>query len=154
MLSMVPLNVVDASDEDQSSPSSNSGGTVARPRHPPPCGDLRRLSDEWMSMGNHLGVLRGLYLCPCCALGRAPPFLARVLLERETNLVSIKSASSRFSCFVALPCRHHITHVQTSNNANSVSRLRATKLCSTFVFISFLGNEDKISKSALEDNVF
>jgi hypothetical protein len=33
---------------------SNSGGAAARPRRPPPCGDLRRLSDEWMSMGNHL----------------------------------------------------------------------------------------------------
>jgi hypothetical protein len=114
-------------------------------------GDSPMNGCQWVTI---LGCLGGLYLCPCCALGRAPPFLARVLLERETNLVSIKSASSRFSCFVALPCRHHITHVQTSNNANSVSRLRATKLCSTFVFISFLGNEDKISKSALEDNVF
>jgi hypothetical protein len=77
MLSMVPLNVVDASDEDQSSPSSNSGSAAARPRRSPPCGDLRRLSDEWMSMGNHLGVPRGLYLCPWGALGRAPPCLAR-----------------------------------------------------------------------------
>jgi hypothetical protein len=76
MLSMVPLNVVDASDEDQSSPSSNSGGVVARPRRPPPCGDLWRLSDEWMSMGNHLGAPRGLYLCPWGALGHAPPCLA------------------------------------------------------------------------------
>jgi hypothetical protein len=32
-----------------------------------------------------------------------------------------------------------------------VSRLCATKLSSTLVFILFLGNEDKISKSALED---
>jgi hypothetical protein len=51
---MVPLNVVHAYDEDQSTPFSNSGGAAARPRRPPPCGDLRRLSDEWMSMGNHL----------------------------------------------------------------------------------------------------
>jgi hypothetical protein len=77
MLSMVPLNVVDASDEDQSSPSSNSGGVAARPRHPPPCGDLRRLSDEWMSMGNHLGAPRGLYLCSWGVLVSAPPCLAR-----------------------------------------------------------------------------
>jgi hypothetical protein len=77
MLSMVPLNVVDASDEDQSSLSSNSGGAAARPRRPPPCGDLRRLSDEWMSMGNNLGVTRGLYLCPWGALGCAPPCLPR-----------------------------------------------------------------------------
>jgi hypothetical protein len=77
MLSMVPLNVVDASDEDQSSSSSNSGGAAARPRRPPPCGDFRRLSDEWMSIGNHLGAPRGLYLWPWGALGRAPPCLAR-----------------------------------------------------------------------------
>jgi hypothetical protein len=38
-------------------------------------------------------------------------------------------------------------------NANSVSRLCATKLSSTLVFFSFFGNEDKISKSALEDNL-
>jgi hypothetical protein len=35
-----------------------------------------------------------------------------------------------------------------------VSRLCATKLSSTFVCFSFLGNEDKIFKSALEDNLF
>jgi hypothetical protein len=68
--------VVDASNEDQSSPSSNSGGIEARPRRPPPSGDLRQLSDEWMSMGKHLGAPRGLYLCHWGALGRAPPFLA------------------------------------------------------------------------------
>jgi hypothetical protein len=32
--------------------------------------------------------------------------------------------------------------------------LCATKLSSTLVFIYFLGHEDKISKSALEDNLF
>jgi hypothetical protein len=35
-----------------------------------------------------------------------------------------------------------------------VPRLCATKLYSTLVFIYFLGNEVKISKSALEDNLF
>jgi hypothetical protein len=35
-----------------------------------------------------------------------------------------------------------------------VSRLCATKLSSTLVFISLLGNEDNISKSSLEDNLF
>jgi hypothetical protein len=35
-----------------------------------------------------------------------------------------------------------------------VSRLCATKLYSTLVFISFFGNEDKILKSSLEDNLF
>jgi hypothetical protein len=114
MLSMVPLNVVDASDEDQSSSLSNSSGAVARPRRPPPCGDLRQLSDEWMSMGNHLGAPRGLYLWPWCAIGRA---------------------------------LHEISHVQSSNNANSVSRLCSTKLSSTLVFIAFVENEDKIPKT-------
>jgi hypothetical protein len=56
---MVPLNVVDASNEDQSSPSSNFGGAAVRPQRPPPCGGLWRLSDEWISMGNHLGAPRG-----------------------------------------------------------------------------------------------
>jgi hypothetical protein len=35
-----------------------------------------------------------------------------------------------------------------------VLRLCAMKLSSTLVFISFLKNEDKISKSALKDNLF
>jgi hypothetical protein len=34
-----------------------------------------------------------------------------------------------------------------------VSRLCATKLYSTLVFIAFLGNEDKIPKTASEDNL-
>jgi hypothetical protein len=128
MLSMVPLNVVDASDEDQSSPSSNSGGAATRPRRHPPCGDLRRLSDEWMSMGYHLGAPRGLYLCPWVPWGVLHLAFHEILLESEANSVFIKSASSRFSWFAALPCRHHISQVRTPNNANSVSRLCATKL--------------------------
>jgi hypothetical protein len=83
MLSMVPLNVVDVSDEDQSSPSSNSGGAAARPRRPHPCSDIRRLSDEWMSMGNHLGAPRGLYLCLSGALGHALTCLAWDPWERS-----------------------------------------------------------------------
>jgi hypothetical protein len=154
MLSMVPLNVADASAEDQSSPSSNSGGTAARPQRAPPCGDIRRLSDEWMSMGNHLEAPRRLYLVLGVPWGMLYLALHEILFGREANLVSIKSASSRFSRFAALPCRHHISHVRTPNYPNSVSRLCATKLSSTFIFISFLGNEDKISKSALEDNLF
>jgi hypothetical protein len=46
--------------------------------------------------------------------------LHEIFLGREGNLVSIKSASSRFSWFAALPCRHHISHVWTPNNENSV----------------------------------
>jgi hypothetical protein len=106
-----------------------------------------------MSMGHPLGAPTGLYLCPWGALGRAPPCLARDPPWREAKLVSIKSASSRFSWFAVLPYRCHISHVRTPNNANSVSRLCATKLSSTLVFVSFLGNEDKISKLALEDNL-
>ena len=79
--------------------------------------------------------------------------LHEIFLGREANLVSIKSASSRFSCFAALPCRCHISYVRTLNNANSVSRLCATKLSPTLVFIAFLGNEDKIPKTASEENL-
>jgi hypothetical protein len=80
--------------------------------------------------------------------------LHEIFLGREGNLVSIKSASSRLSCFVALPCQHYISHVRTPNNANSVSWLYGTEFPPTLVFITFLGNEYKISKSALEDNLF
>jgi hypothetical protein len=97
MLSMVSLNVVDASDEDQSSPSSNSGGATARPQRPPPCGDLRQLSGEWMSMGNHLGAPRGCTYVLGVPWGMLHLALHEILLGREANLVSIKSASSRFS---------------------------------------------------------
>jgi hypothetical protein len=76
-----------------------------------------------------------------------------IFLEREANLVSIKSASPRYSCFAALPFRRHISHVQTPNNANSVSKLCGTKLSSTLVFIGFLGDEDKTPKMASEDNL-
>jgi hypothetical protein len=79
--------------------------------------------------------------------------LQEIFLGREANLVSINSASSRFSWFAALPCRHHISHVRTPNNAYSVSRLYATKLSSTVVFIAFLENEDNIPKTVSEDNV-
>jgi hypothetical protein len=80
--------------------------------------------------------------------------LHEIFLGREENLVSIKSALSRLSCFVSLPCQRHISHVRTPNNADSVSWLYGTKFHPILVLISFLGNEDKISKSALEDNLF
>jgi hypothetical protein len=79
--------------------------------------------------------------------------LHEIFLRREANLVSINSASSRFSWFATLPCRHDISYVRTPNNANSVSRLCATKLSPTLVFIGSHGNEDKIPKTASEDNV-
>ena len=79
--------------------------------------------------------------------------LHEIFLGREANLVSIKSASSRFSCFAALPCRRHISYVWTLNNANSVSILRATKLSPNLVFIALLGNKDKIPKTASDENL-
>jgi hypothetical protein len=88
---------------------------------------------------------RGLYLYPWGVLRRASPYLARDLPCKRSEL-GINSALSRFSWFADLPCRHHISHVRTPNNAKSVSRLCATKLSSTLVFIAFLGNEDKIPK--------
>jgi hypothetical protein len=106
---------------------------------------------QWVTILGCLGGCIYVLGVPCGVLHLA---LHEIRLGREANLVSIKSASSRFFWFVALPCRRHISHARTLNNANSVSRLCATKLSSTFVFISFLGNEDKISKSALEDYLF
>jgi hypothetical protein len=108
---------------------------------------------RWMDVnGNHLGAPRGCIYVLGVPLGVLHLALHEILLGREANLVSIKSA--RFSWFAVLPSQRHISHVRTLNNTNSVSMLCATKLSSTLVFISFLKNEDKISKSALEDNLF
>jgi hypothetical protein len=79
--------------------------------------------------------------------------LHEMFLEREANLVSIKSASPKFSCFAALPCRCHISHVRTPSNANSESILCVKKLYSTLVFIGFLRNEGKIPKMTSQDNL-
>jgi hypothetical protein len=65
---------------------------------------------------------KGLYLCPWEPWGVLHLALHEIFLRREGNLVSIKLASSRFSRFAALSCWHHISHVRTPNNANSVSR--------------------------------
>jgi hypothetical protein len=104
---------------------------------------------RWVTI---LGHQRGCIYVLGVPLGVIHLALHEILLGREANLVSIKSA--RFSWFAVLPFQHHVSHVRTPNKANSVSRLCATKLSSTLVFISFLRNEDKISKSALEDNLF
>jgi hypothetical protein len=104
---------------------------------------------QWVTI---LGRLGGCIYVLGVPLGVLHLALHEILLGREANFVSIKSA--RFSWFVVLPCQHHISHVRTPNNTNSVFRLCATKLSSTLVFISFLKNEAKISKSALEDNQF
>jgi hypothetical protein len=113
----------------------------------------RRLSDEWMDWSPLLGSPRGCIYALGEPWGVLHLALHEIFLGREGNLVSIKSASFRFSWFTALPCQHHISHVRTPNNANSVSWLYGTKFSPTLVFISFFGNEDKI-KSVLEDNVF
>jgi hypothetical protein len=104
---------------------------------------------RWVTI---LGCLGGCIYVLGVPLGVLHLALHEILLGREANLVSIKWA--RFSWFAVLPWQRHISHVRTPNNANSVSRLCATKLSSTLVFISFLKNEDKVSKSALEDNLF
>jgi hypothetical protein len=106
---------------------------------------------QWVTILGRLGCFIYVLRVPWGVLHLA---LHEILLGREANLVCIKPASSRFSWFAALPCRRHISHVRTPNNANLLSRLCATKLSSTLAFISFPGNEDKISKSALEDNLF
>jgi hypothetical protein len=113
----------------------------------------RMASVEWfVRWVTILGCLGGCMYVLGVPLGMLHLALHETLLGREANLVSIKSA--RFSWFVVLPCQRHISHVRTPNNANSVCRLCATKLSSTLVFISFLKNEYKVSKSALEDNLF
>jgi hypothetical protein len=104
---------------------------------------------QWVTI---LGRLEGCIYVLGVPLGVLHLALHEILLRREANLVSIKSA--RFSWFAVLPCQGHISHVRTPNNANSVSKLCAMKLSSTLVLISFLKKEDKISKSALEDNLF
>jgi hypothetical protein len=88
---------------------------------------------RWVTILWHLG---GCIYVLGVPLGVLQLALHEILLGREANLVSIKSV--RFSWFAVLPCQCHISHVRTPNNANSVSRLCATKLSSTLVFISFL----------------
>jgi hypothetical protein len=97
MLSMVSLNVVDASDEDQFLPSSNFGSAAARPRRPP----LVVISDsslmngcQWVIILGRLGSYIYVLGVPWGVLHLA---LHEILLGREANLVYIKSASSRFS---------------------------------------------------------
>jgi hypothetical protein len=130
--------------------SRTCGGRRLPPGASPSC---RRLSDEWMDWSSHLGFPRGCSYALGEAWGHAPTCLARDLPWGRRNLVSINSASSRFLWFAALPCGRHISHVRTPNNANLVSRLCVTKLSPTLVFIGLLGNEDKIPKTASEDNL-
>jgi hypothetical protein len=104
---------------------------------------------EWIWMVLPIGAPRGCIYSLGEPWGVLHVALHWIILGREANLVSINSASSRFSSFAALPYRHHISHVRTPNNTNSVSRLCATKFSSTLVFIAFLGNEILISWQGL-----
>jgi hypothetical protein len=106
--------------------------------------------DRWIPL---LGRPRGCIYALGEPWGVLQLALHEIFLGGDANLVSINSTSSRFSWFAALPCRHHMTHVQTLNNANFLSRLCATKLSPTLVFIGFLGNQDKIPKTASEYNL-
>jgi hypothetical protein len=123
-------------------------------RLPPAASPLyRQLSDEWMDRSPLLGHPRGCIYALGEPWGVLHLALHEIFLGREGNLVSIKSASSRFSWLAAPPCRHHISHVRTPNNANSLSILCAKKLSPNLVFIGLLGNEDKIPKTVSEDNL-
>jgi hypothetical protein len=70
---------------------------------------------RWVTI---LGRLGGCIYVLGVPLGVLHLALHEILLGREANLVSIKSA--RFSWFAVLPCQRHISHVRTPNNANSV----------------------------------
>jgi hypothetical protein len=126
--------------------SRTCGGRQLPPNASPSC---QRLSDEWMNRSLFLGHPRGCIY----ALGESWGVLHlashEVFLGREGNLVPTKSASSRLSYFVSLPCQCHISHIRTPNNAILVSWLYVMKFPPTLVFIAFLGNEDKISKLVL-----
>jgi hypothetical protein len=97
---------------------------------------------------------KGVYLCPWGALGRAPPCLSRDLPweRRELGFHKISLVQIFLIRSPSLPAPY--LPLWTPNNANLVSWLYGTKFPPTLVFISFFGNEDKISKSALEDNLF
>jgi hypothetical protein len=115
---------------------------------------LWRLSDEWMSMGNHLGHLAGCIYVLGVPWGVLHLALHEILLGREANLVSIKSASSRFSWFAALPWRHHISHVRTPNNEiRCPGCVPRNYLQLWYLFLS-LETKIRSPKSALEDNLF
>jgi hypothetical protein len=131
--------------------SRTCGGRRLPPGASPSC---RQLSDEWMDRSPLLGCPRGCIYTLGEPWGVLHLALHEIFLGREGNLVSVKSASSRFYWFAALPFQHHISHVWSPNNGNSVSWLYRTKFPPIVVFIAFLGKEYKISKSALEDNLF
>jgi hypothetical protein len=100
--------------------------------------------DGWIPL---LGCLWGCIYTLGKTWGMLHLSLHEIFLVRQGNLVSINSASSRFFWFAAHPWRHHISHVRTPNNANSVSRLCATKLSRTL--IPLLSLETKIRSPKL-----
>jgi hypothetical protein len=113
----------------------------------------RVLLDGWMDRSPLHGRPRGC-IYALGALGHAPPWLARDLPWERRELGFHKISFVQTFLFCSPACRRHIFHVQTPNNESSVSWLYGTKFPPTLVFIAFLGNEDKIFKSALEDNLF
>jgi hypothetical protein len=64
----------------------------------------RRLSDEWMDQSPLFGHPMGCIYALGEPWGVLQLALHEIFLGKEGNLVSIKSAWSRFSGFVALPC--------------------------------------------------
>jgi hypothetical protein len=96
---------------------------------------------------------KGLYLFPWGALGRSPPCLVRDLPweRRELGFHKISLVQIFLIRIPSLPAQY--LPRPTPNNANSVSRLCATKLSPTLVFIGFLRNEDTIPKTASDDNL-
>jgi hypothetical protein len=89
---------------------------------------------------------KGLYLCPWGAFGRDPPCLARDLPWEKRELGFHKI--SLLQIFLIRSPSFPAPYLPRLD-----SRLCAMKLSPTLVFIGFLGNEDKIPKIALEDNL-
>jgi hypothetical protein len=89
----------------------------------------------WIDRSHLLGRPRGCIYALGEPWGVLHLVLHEIFLEIEGNLVSIISASSRLSCFVALPCRRHISHVRTPNNANWVSWLYDTNFSPILVLL-------------------
>jgi hypothetical protein len=97
---------------------------------------------------------KGLYLCPWGALGCTPPCPAwdlpwerRELSFHKISLVQIFLIRSPSLLAPYLP------RLDSKKCKFGVLVVYGTKFPPTLVFIAFLGNEDKIFKSALKDNV-
>jgi hypothetical protein len=80
--------------------------------------------------------------------------LHEIFIGREGNLVSINQPHLDFP-----DSQPFLVGTISPTYGLQIMQIRcpgcmARKFPPTFVFISFFGNEDKISKSALEDNLF